>query len=189
MAKAKKTAKRKTKKAVKRGNYSKTKTTKKMAKKKKAGTRRRRRSIGATGNELTTIAAMAGGAIAARFLVSKVGSNVNPKIMAVAQIAAGAYILPSVMKNATAKAVGAGMAVNGAVELVRSFGIISGIDETVNVDYVGEIQQTIAGPGVNAEIAGPDDEDGDDIGSADMVQDYELASGMGRINSDDDDDM
>lgn len=158
-----------------------------MAKKKKTSRRRRRSSVGAVGTtDLMQIAVMAGGAIAGRIAATKFLSSMNPKLAAGVQIAAG-VMLPKVMKgNAFAKSFGAGMATNGTVDLVKSTGMISGMDETVSVDYVGEISNTLAGPGIQNDIAGIDDDDSmsgmdDDA----MIREYERMSGMGFGEDDD----
>lgn len=189
---AKKTVKIKNRPATKRRAISTTKKTRKpMAKKRKSArkTRRRSRISGMAGIDLQTLALMAAGAIAGRIAQNKLSGKVNPKILAGGQIAAGGYLVPSFIKNPMAKAVGAGMAVNGVIELVKSFGIISGIDDGLQVDFIGDISQTIAGPGINAEIAGYDEESDNISGTAtdDEVMDYELQSGMGRFDDDSED--
>ena len=58
----------------------------------------RRRMSGTTGSGMTNLLAMVTGAVAGRILQSKLESKVNPKILAVGQIAAG-MVLPRFVKN------------------------------------------------------------------------------------------
>jgi hypothetical protein len=112
-----------------------------MAKKrhhKKRHHRRKRHSMGAVGGGMTTIISMVAGAVAGRVLSSKFKDKVNPKLLAGGQIAAGLF-LPKLVKNKFVAGIGSGMLVNGGVELISSFGVISGMDNDPSVEYIGDI--------------------------------------------------
>ena len=109
-------------------------------KRKKHSTRRRhhRRShMGAVGSNVTTILSVVAGAVAGKFLQSKLSSKVNPKILAGGQIVAGMF-LPKLVKGEIMKGVGVGMIANGGVTALSEFGVLSGIgaDDTT-VEYMG----------------------------------------------------
>ena len=124
---------------------------------------RRRHHIGAKGGAVTDALAMIAGAVIGRVASSKLSSSVNPKILAGGQIVLGMY-LPKMMKNRFASGLGAGMIVNGGVQALQSFGVISainGIGADVQVDYVsgdGEFDE-MSGSANIQEIAGGMDDD------------------------------
>ena len=104
---------------------------------KKHHTRRRRSTMGAVGSNVTTILSVVAGAVAGKFLQSKLSDKVNPKILAGGQIVAGIF-LPKLVKNEFMKGVGVGMIANGGVTALSEFGVLSGIgaDDTT-VEYIG----------------------------------------------------
>ena len=118
---------------------------------KKRTTRRRKSSyMGATGSNVTTMLSMVAGAVAGRILQSKLSTKIDPKIVAVGQIAAG-IILPKIVKNKFVAGIGTGMVVNGGVTVLNSFGVIqavagmAGVDDT-QLEYVaGDDLSVIAG--------------------------------------------
>lgn len=106
-----------------------------MAKRKKtkAPSRRRSRRIGATGSDmLMTVAGIAAGSLASRFLTNSIGTKVSPTIANAGKIVAGAYLLPKVAKgSALVKGIGYGMVADGAQNLLVGMGVIRGIDDMV----------------------------------------------------------
>lgn len=140
-----------------------------MARKRKKSTRRRSRRrgsmLGATGSAVTNILSVVAGAVAGRFIQSKL-TTVNPKIVAGGQIVAG-VLLPRFVKNEFVKGIGVGMIANGGVETLKAFGVLSGIGEDMSVEYIGGSDDisTIAG------------DDGDDMGY-DGSSDISTIAGM-----------
>ena len=127
---------------------------------KKRTSRRRRSSMSGTGGTVTNAVAMVAGAVIVRVLSTKLSSKVNPKILAGGQIALGLF-LPKLVKNKFASAIGAGMIVNGGVQALSSFGVISaisGMTDGVEVDYLGETDfDQMSGSSDIQEISGIDD--------------------------------
>lgn len=124
---------------------------------------RRRRSMGAVGGGMTTAISMIAGAVAGRLIASKLKDKVNDKILSGGQIAAGIF-LPKLVKNKFVAGIGAGMIVNGGVELISSFGVISGMDNEPSVEYIGEMEEmfslddSMSGDDLSI-ISGDDEED------------------------------
>ena len=120
-----------------------------MARKRKKHTSRRRKrsGMGAVGTSATTILSVVAGAVAGKFIQSKLSSKVNPKILAGGQIVAGIF-LPKLVRNEFMKGVGVGMIANGGVTALSEFGVLAGIgaDDTT-VEYIGgsDMLQTISG--------------------------------------------
>jgi len=127
---------------------------------KKRTSRRRRSSMSGTGSTVTNALAMVTGAVIGRVLSTKLSNKVNPKILAGGQIALGIF-LPKMVKNKFAAGIGAGMIVNGGVQALSSFGVISaisGFTDGVKVDYLGDDDfDSISGSADIQEIAGIDD--------------------------------
>ena len=119
---------------------------------KKAAPRRRRRSVGAMGkggNVIATVAGIAGGAIAARFVgnfAGKLGGGLNPKIVSAGQIALGVFF-PKLIKGKLGQDLGAGMVAMGGYSLAQNFGVISGIG-------ADEMEVTLSGTDMLAPING-----------------------------------
>jgi hypothetical protein len=149
---------------------------------KKRHHKRKRHSMGAVGGGMTTVLSMVAGAIAGKVISSKLKDKVNPKILAGGQIAAGLF-LPKLVKNKFVAGLGSGMIVNGGVELVSSFGVISGImGDEPSVEYIGEYDDDMmSGTDSLSTIAG-EDYDGSDMGYYDAgtmsgVNDLSIISG------------
>lgn len=100
--------------------------------------RRGKRMSGVGTGKMGDVLAMIAGAVAARVISNKLADKVNPKILAGGEIVLG-YFMPKLIKNKVAASVGTGMAVGGGVQLLSSFGVISGISgigESVDVEYM-----------------------------------------------------
>jgi hypothetical protein len=127
---------------------------------KKRTHRRRKHSMSGTGGTVTSALAMVTGAVIGRVLSSKLSDKINPKILAGGQIAVG-VLLPKFVKNKFVSGIGTGMIVNGGVQALSSFGVISaisGITDGVKVDYLGDDDfDSISGSADIQEIAGIDD--------------------------------
>lgn len=102
--------------------------------KRKSTHRRRRSHMGATGGTMTTMLSMVAGAVAGRILQSKLSSKVDPKILAVGQIAVG-LVLPRFVKNKFVAGIGTGMVINGGVTALSQFGVISAVAGIGAADY------------------------------------------------------
>lgn len=119
-----------------------------MARKRKMKrTKRSGRSLRSSGGMLgkidfTSTLATAVGGIAAKFVDKIVPTTVDPKVLAGGKIALGLF-LPNLVKDAKSKAmlqgVGAGMIAIGSVDLLKGFGVLSGIndDELLAVSLEG----------------------------------------------------
>jgi len=138
---------KKTKKRRKISGIKRKKTTQKpktMAKRRKktSGRRKTRRSrLSGNSGALMQTLAIVGGAVAAGFLNKVIPATVNDKITAGAKIAAG-LALPMASKNpktrAMLQAAGSGMIAVGSVDLLKSFGVLSGDFDipTINEDVL-----------------------------------------------------
>lgn len=138
-----------------------------MAKRRKASRRRRGRRMSGVGAVGTNVLSMVAGAVIGRVLQNRFSSKINPKILAAGQVGLG-LVLPRVVKNKFAAGVGSGMIISGALSGLQSFGVISaisGMADGVEVDYMGEMDDTMDGTDRLQEIAGDMDTDG--IGLAD----------------------
>ena len=123
---------------------------------KKRHTRRRRSSMGATGSTIGNVASMLAGAVVGKIAVSKFASNLDPKMQAGAQIAAG-FVANRFVKNAFVKGMGTGMMIGGGLQALTSFGVISaisGIGAGVDVDYMNGDMDDMAGIGFDDEMNG-----------------------------------
>lgn len=142
-----------------------------MAKRrKKSGTSRRRsrsRRMGAVGGGLQEILIITAGAVAGNLLSSKLLPNVDAKIKNAGLIAVGALVFPKIVKGAMGSNLGKGMAAAGALGLLKETGVISGMEDTIELPFsVGEVQDNlsvIAGDnqvlaGDMAVLAGDDEE-------------------------------
>ena len=138
-----------------------------MAKRKRkhrvSGTRRRRHhGMGAI--DTTNILGVVGGAVLAGYLNKLVPATVNDKVLAGGKVALG-VALPMIFKGGKTKnimtGVGAGMIAVGSVDLLKSFGALSGSFDipVVNGDILSgddEMGQDI--PVVNGDVLGGDDD-------------------------------
>jgi len=133
-------------------------------KRRMSGVRRRSRStMGAI--DFTNILAVVGGAVAAGYLNKLVPATINDKLVAGGKVALG-VALPMLSKSGSTKniltGVGAGMIAVGSVDLLKSFGVLSG-----NFDI----------PVINGDVLAGDD----DFMSGDV-----LAGDIPVINGDED---
>jgi len=138
-----------------------------MARRKRKVSRRRGRRMSGVGSVGTNVLSMVAGAVIGRVIQNRFSSKINPKILAAGQVGLG-LVLPKVVKNKFAAGVGTGMIVSGALSGLQSFGVISaisGLADGVQVDYMGEMDDTMDGTDRLQEIAGDMDTDG--IGLAD----------------------
>ncbi len=138
-----------------------------MAKRKKrkmSGVRRRRSSsVGAI--DTTNILGVVGGAVLAGYLNKIVPATVNDKVLAGGKVALG-VALPMIFKSGKTKnimgGVGAGMIAVGSVDLLKSFGALSGSFDipVVNGDILAgdEDEMGMDIPIVNGDILGQDED-------------------------------
>ena len=90
--------------------------------------RRKRSTIGAIGGSMiTNIMGVAAGAAVASLLTENLLKTQTNLIKAVAAIAAG-VATPMFIKSEIGKAAGAGMVAVGAIDLLKQFKVISGVD-------------------------------------------------------------
>lgn len=93
----------------------------------KTTSRRRHSRVSGIGkNAFTHVAAVIGGAVAAKFIGKMLEGKLNEKMLAGAQIALGVF-LPKFVKGAFGEGMGAGMVATGGVSLVTSLGVLKGI--------------------------------------------------------------
>lgn len=133
-------------------------------KSKKYSRRRGSRMSGTGKGDVMTIVSAVAGAVAGRILSAKVLPNANDKLKAGGQIAVG-VLLPRFAKNPFFKGFGMGMVVNGGVQLLSSFGVISGIagmGEDITVERLGYQDESISGSSDIQVISG--DYEGEDMG-------------------------
>ena len=118
-----------------------------MAKRKKTARTYRRRSVGFVKKmDVQSLAGVAVGAIAARFLASRFLASMDSKIAAGVQIAAGAFL--SSQKNALVRGAGLGMVAGGAVSLGQSLNLIAGVNQSSYLQPVPSNEMSnIAGTG------------------------------------------
>ena len=100
----------------------------KRHKKRISGVRRRRHSK-MSGIDTTNILGVVAGAVVAGYLNKLVGNKVNDKVLAGGKVALG-IALPMLFKSGSTKniiaGVGSGMIAVGSVDLLKSFGALSG---------------------------------------------------------------
>ena len=101
----------------------------KRHKKRISGVRRRRHSTKMSGIDTTNILGVVAGAVAAGYLNKLVGNKVNDKVLAGGKVALG-IALPMFFKSGSTKnivaGIGSGMIAVGSVDLLKSFGALSG---------------------------------------------------------------
>lgn len=116
--------------------------------------RRRVSGIGAIGNTITNIALLGIGAAVSEVAVNKFMSAQNDTIKGAVQIGAGA-VIPMVIKKPMATTAGYGMIAAGALKLIKSTGVISGIEDGFDVQLAGdEFLPTVAGDEFLPTVAG-----------------------------------
>ena len=138
-----------------------------------SGVRRHKKHLG--GIDFTSILSVVGGAVVAGYLNKIIPTTVNDKIVAGGKVALG-IALPMLSKNGATKnilhGVGAGMIAVGSVDLLKSFGVLSG-------DY--DI------PVVNGDVLAGDDFMSGDVLAGDLpvVNGDEFMSGDDYMSGDD----
>lgn len=121
---------------------------------KKTHRRRRVSGIGEIGNTITNIALLGIGAAVSEVAVNKFMSAQNDTIKGAVQIGAGA-VIPMVIKKPMATTAGYGMIAAGALKLIKSTGVISGIEDGFDVQLAGdEFLPTVAGDEFLPTVAG-----------------------------------
>lgn len=102
----------------------------KHSKKKHSSRRKHSSSMGAV--DVMNILGVAAGAVAAGYLDKVIPATINKKITAAGKIAVG-VLLPSLVKGGKMKntlaGVGSGMIAIGSVDLLKSFGVLSGVED------------------------------------------------------------
>ena len=159
---------------------------KRYSSRKKSG--KRMSGIGAI--DFMNIVAVAGGAVVAGFANKLVPSTVNDKIVSGGKIALG-VALPMLSKDGKTKAllngVGSGMIAVGAVELLKSFGVLSGIgadSDTISVtlDGIGE-DDDFLGESVLAESVLAEDLGAlDDLSVVNGIDDLNVVNGIDDLD-------
>lgn len=132
-----------------------------MAKRKakKKSYRRRSRSMGAMGGgKLMDAVAVIGGAAAGSLLAQKLFPTMDEKLKNVAIAGLGIYLVPKLIKGSTGAALGYGMVAAGGVGLLKNFGVISGVEDTLEIPVsVSGIDDNISViSGDNVVMAGDD---------------------------------
>lgn len=103
-------------------------------KSKKKSYRRRSRSMGAIGGgKLMDAIAVIGGAAAGSLLAQKLFPTMDEKLKNVAIAGLGIYLVPKLIKGSTGAALGYGMVAAGGVGLLKNFGVISGVEDTLEI--------------------------------------------------------
>ena len=145
----------------------------KRSKKRISGVRRRRSSrMG--GIDTTNILGVVAGAVAAGYLNKLVGNKVNDKVLAGGKVALG-IALPMLFKSGSTKnimaGVGSGMVAVGSVDLLKSFGALSGDFDipVINGDdeFMSGDDEFMGEDFLSADILNGDDDMGADFLSAD----------------------
>ena len=146
---------------------------------KKRSHHRRHRKGGLGAIDFTNILGVAAGAVAAGMLNKVIPESVNTKIVAGGKMALG-IALPMFVKSGKLKGimagVGSGMIAVGAVDLLKSFGVLSGADDTMSLSLNGD-QDMLSADVLGADVLGADDisvvsgdeyMSGDDVMSGDI---------------------
>lgn len=142
----------------------------KRNKKRISGVRRRRHSTKMGGIDTTNILGVVAGAVAAGYLNKLVGNKVNDKVLAGGKVALG-IALPMFFKSGSTKnivaGIGSGMIAVGSVDLLKSFGALSGDFDipVINGDF--DIPVINGDDEFGADILNGDDEFGADFLSGD----------------------
>jgi hypothetical protein len=146
--------------------------------------------------DFMNIIAVAGGAVVAGMVNKFVPSTINDKVVSGGKIALG-VALPMLSKDGNTKnilsGVGAGMIAVGSVELLKSFGVLSGIgadDETISVSLDG-IGESVLAESVLAEDVLSMDSDDLSVVNGIGEDDLSVVNGIGEddlsvVNGDDD---
>jgi hypothetical protein len=128
-------------------------------KRKKSYSRRSRRVGAVGGGKLMDMVAVIGGSAVAGLLTSKLFPTLDEKIKNVAVIGIGGYLMPKVIKGSMGTALGMGMVASGGLGLLKNFGVISGVDDVLEIPVsVGEIEDNISVISGNDDVMAGDDE-------------------------------
>ena len=137
---------------------------------KKRSVRRRRSSMGAMGGGLNNVLGILAGAAIGRIVVNKITPDQNTVIKNAVVAAAGAFVMPKLIKGGFGSSIGAGMVAAGGIGLLSEYKVIGAIEDTLSlpltVGEVGEDISVIAGDdsvmaGDMSVIAGIEEEDDD----------------------------
>jgi hypothetical protein len=113
----------------------------------------------AGGGKLMDMVAVIGGSAVAGLLTSKLFPNLDDKIKNAAVIGVGGFLMPKVIKGSIGSALGMGMVAAGGLGLLRNFGVISGVDDVLEIPVsVGEIEDNISVISGNEDVMAGDDE-------------------------------
>lgn len=174
-----------------------------MAKRKKSRKsysrgRKRSRMSGIGAIDIMNIVAVAGGAVVAGMVNKFVPSTINDKIVSGGKIALG-VALPMLSKDGKTKnllsGVGAGMIAVGSVELLKSFGVLSGLgadDETISVSLDGIGESVLAESVLAEDVLTGIGEDDLSVVNGIGEDDLSVVNGIGEddlsvVNGDDED--
>jgi len=155
---------------------------KKRKHKRVSGVKRRRKHSAMHGIDLSSIGGVIAGAVIAGYLNKIVPATVNDKILAGGKVALG-VALPMISKDGKTKnllaGIGSGLIAVGAVDLLKSFGALSGDfdipvingdvlsgDEDSVINGAGEgMGDVLAGDEFGADEMGEDEMGGDEFGA------------------------
>lgn len=124
-------------------------TKKRKSQKKQTKKRRRIGAAGKASSMLMEAAGLIGGAVAARFVTTTdkipMFSTLQPNVKNASVLALG-YFFPQLVKGSMGKSIGLGMITAGGLGLVQSTGIISGLEDSMDVTVMaGDDLSVIAG--------------------------------------------
>ena len=160
-------------------------------KKRMSGVKGRRRSKMSGGKiDFTNILAVVGGAVIAGYVNKLVPVTVNDKIVAGGKVALG-IALPMLSKNGQTKnilsGVGAGMIAVGSVDLLKSFGAISGDFDipVINGDILAGLNGDVLAGDFDIPVINGDDE----FGQAEFGEDDEFGQDEFGEDMDSDDNV
>ena len=160
-------------------------------KKRMSGIKGRRRSKMSGGKiDFTNILAVVGGAVIAGYVNKLVPVTVNDKVVAGGKVALG-IVLPMLSKNGQTKnilsGVGAGMIAVGSVDLLKSFGAISGDFDipVINGDVLAGLNGDVLAGDFDIPVINGDDE----FGEAEFGEDDEFGQDEFGEDMDSDDNV
>lgn len=138
---------------------------KKRKHKRVSGVKRRRKHSAMHGIDLSNIGGVIAGAVIAGYLNKIVPATVNDKILAGGKVALG-VALPMISKDGKTKnllaGIGSGLIAVGAVDLLKSFGALSGDFDipVINGDVLSGDDDSV----INGDEFGADEMGGDEMG-------------------------
>lgn len=124
---------------------------------------RRRSRVSGFGSAHTTavlekVAGLAIGAYGGTLIQKQLGAQMNPKMVAAAQIVIGGFLIPKVAHGTLAMGIADGLAAAGAVNALRSIGVMSGLDDVTYAMPIAGIDDSLSGT-MESVLSG-DDNDG-----------------------------